>query len=141
MREIAQRLFPNNWEQRGNLFLLRIGIYRIKLKKFDASLSSSSYLTQAVFDFLSQTYQTLFEKDVINLQLGYIPLGPSLSDYPIWIMMPKGLGATAWQCELRQSTAVELRPIPPATNPNVPAKPRVTLKPSKQRKGEQGKDE
>src|SRR5687768_5033542 len=72
MVEMARKILgEKHCKRRGNLFYLEIGRYRVKLKKFNEKLMTSSYLTQAVFEFLSQAVHRLFDYDVENLQLGY----------------------------------------------------------------------
>lgn len=138
MREVALKLFPAHCHQRGNLFLICIGTYRIKLKKFAPSLSTSNYPTQAVFDFLRQVVHDLFDAEpVINLHLGYVPQGLAVAGYPVWMTRPKGLGAHDWHYEMSAITVAAMPSVPPPTDPNIAAKQRVKAKPSKIRKIDQ----
>jgi hypothetical protein len=143
MVETAEKIFPGRGRWRGHLFTLALGNSRIKLKKFNKHLVTSSYPTQAVFDFLSQATHavlTLFDRETENLQLGYVPSELSVLDYPIWIAKPMKTGSPDWEYELRPAEAVPL--ALPATNPNVPPKTRVTAKPIKLPKtGKNTKDE
>jgi hypothetical protein len=148
MVETAQKIFePNECQRRGNLFTLALGPYRLKLKKFNDNLVTSSYPTQAVFTFLAQVknaVRSLFEHDVENLHVGYVPDSQELSvtDYSIWVVKPKMDGKPEWEYLLRPAAASGAKvPDLPATNPNLPPKGRVKAKPSKFRKGDQGKGE
>jgi hypothetical protein len=141
MVEEAQKVFsPGQWMRRGNLFLLALGPYRIKLKKFGPHLITSSYPTQAVFDFLAQQVRKLFDLDVENLQLGYVPLGLSVTDYPIWIAKPRVDGRPEWEHELTGGSAAALMDLP-KTNPNIPPVTRVKAKPAKFTAGSKDKRE
>jgi len=46
MEEVAKRYFPQHCRRKGHLFLLCIGRYEMKLKKFDRKLLTSSYTTR-----------------------------------------------------------------------------------------------
>lgn len=141
MVEEAQKVFrPGQWLRRGNLFLLALGPYRIKLKKFGPSLITSSYPTQAVFDFLAQHVRRLFDLDVENLQLGYVPLGLSVADYPIWLTKPRIDGRPEWEYELTGHSAATLSDLP-RTDPNIPPATRVKAKPVKITAGSKDKRE
>ena len=135
MKETARRLCPELCRQKGQLFLLCIGPYRIKLKKLNSRLTSSNYPTQAVFDFLRQKFYSLFDDAaLINLQLGYVPDDIALVASPVWVTCPSGVGKLSWWYSVPEggiSTRVE---IPPATNPDVPKEKRVRPKRVKQPK-------
>lgn len=142
MVEEAQKVFsPNQCVRRGNLFLLALGPYRIKLKKFAPNLITSSYPTQAVFDFLAQQVRKLLDLDVENLQLGYVPLGLSVTDYPIWIAKPRLDGRPEWEYELTGDSSSAALPDLPRTDPNIPPATRVKAKPVKFTAGSKDKRE
>lgn len=141
--ETAQKIFsPSQCHRQGQLFTLRLGKYRIKLKKFNNQLRTSNFPTQAVFDFLSQAMLRLFDHDIVNLQLGYIPDGLTVNDYSIWITQPTFGGKPDWEYELQGVTVADVA-VPPVTNPDaaVTKKVRVKVKPAKIKKAAPGGSE
>ncbi len=126
--EAAKKRFPKNYRQKGNLFLLALGQYRIKLKKLTPNLMSSSFPTQAVFDFLRQKVGALFDNTLVNLHLGYVPDSIELLNSAVWVTCPTGLRRHAWVYEMRATSAATLPVIPAATQPDAPKKPLVQPK-------------
>lgn len=123
--EAAKKRLPWMFQTKHNLFLIKLGQYRFKLKKLDENLRSSNHPTQMVFDWLRQL-KTLFDVSTINLHLGYQPNGIDLRQSSIWIVCPSG-GKIEWAYELRE--AASSSPIPtPMQTPNTPEAPRVKPK-------------
>jgi hypothetical protein len=142
MGEMAKKQLPKFCRQRGNLFLIAIGQYRIKLKKLSPTLAASSYPTQAVFDFLKQKVQSLFEDgSLVNLHLGYVPDGMDLLKSTVYMTCPDGVRNLAWFYEMPAADASAIPAILPATVPDVPKAPRVRPKQHKLPKvGETGEN-
>ena len=137
--EVAKKYFPDAYRMEGNLFLLAIEHYRIRIKKLDTSMRSSSYPTSAVFDFMSQKAElatgVLFpDLATVSLVLGYVPDAIDITKSEPWLTKPHGVGVRPeWQCFLRADEASASALIMPATSPHTPddAKSRVTPKSDK----------
>lgn len=132
MKEIAEKYYPQHCKRKGNLFYLAIGRYHIKLKKFSARLQTSSYPTQAVLDFMRQSFNDLLSllghEPLENLQAGYVPDPIDPAKSTLWITRPKSVTANDWEYELKAEPAAIVPPIPPATVPDLPQPGRVQPK-------------
>src|SRR5262245_29158845 len=72
MSAVSKTMFP--YEQRGQLFLIRLGRYCIRPKKLSAKLETANYPTQAALNFNDQITYSLFpELEMINANVGYVP--------------------------------------------------------------------
>lgn len=130
LAEVGKQAFA--YQIKGNLFLLVVGRYRIRLKKFSEALEISNYPTQAVFDFVNQTAYYLFpEMAPINLCVGYVPDQFDVRNSTIWITQP---GPDGWEYQFRVEATTTAMPIPAATDPNALPKSRVKPKRTKLRK-------
>ena len=121
-----------DWMLEQNLFLVKIGSYRIKIKKFDNALHTRNIRTQLVLAFVRQRATALFEHDTIRLHLGYIPDALDVTQSTIWMTRPTGTQSNDWEYELREAQAAPPVPAVPVTSPDVPATG-VRVKPKRQR--------
>jgi hypothetical protein len=127
MTAVSKTRFPYVVE--GNLFLILLGRYRIRPKKFSVKLETSNYPTQSSFNFDNQiTYPLFPELEPINLNVGYVPDPIDPRQSTIWLTQP---GPDGWEYQLRPEVAIGSNPLPPlpATDPNQkPVTSRVTAK-------------
>lgn len=130
LAEVGKQTFP--YQIKGNLFLLQIGRYLVRPKKFSENLEISNYPTQAVFDFVNQTAYHLFpELAPINLCVGYVPDQFDVRNSTIWIIQT---GPDGWEYQFRAEATTTQLPIPSPTDPNALPKSRVKPKRTKLRK-------
>jgi hypothetical protein len=132
--EVAKRVCSGQYLDEGNSFLLRLGSYRIKLKKLGQRLETSNNPTQRVLDFLlqkvSEVYDLFGNTELVNLHLGYVPNEMNLLESTVWITRPSGLGRNEWVYELQPEALETVATIPQPTMPDVaPAGTRVRPKP------------
>ncbi len=132
--ETAKKLFPGQYIEKNNLFLLCLGPYKIKLKKLSKKLRTSNNPTQLVLDFLSQKLNDFFSGDlfvtspITSLHLGYIPDDVELLKSTSWITRPN-VARLDWIYELRLDAAELAELLPTVTQPDDSSpKPTVTPK-------------
>lgn len=114
--------------QEGNLFLIIIGRYRIRLKKFSVRLETANYPTQGSFNFENQITYSLFpEMEPININVGYVPDQFDPRNSTVWMTQP---GPDGWEYQMTGGTAMATTTHQfPVTDPNAAPTLKSRIKP------------
>lgn len=130
MVEIARELFPDPGHQViRNLFVIKMGPYRIKLKMLDGNFQTRNHRTQMVLQFLRNVPARLFDMEpTINLHLGYQKHGVELMKSAIFLTRPDG-NRIKFVYELLPPAVSAAPPIPSQLPVPAPVAGRVKAKP------------
>lgn len=117
MTAVGKTMF--RYVRQGNRFVLVLGRYLARPKKFNERLETANYPTQGCLAFEQQRAHapTLFpELEPINIDVGYVPDAIDPRNSTLWIRQP---GPDGWVYQLRANAASSGLPTPmPVTDPD-----------------------